>query len=223
MMRHIVHWLMRRDLRASFARIEWVGPVPDVPADASVVLYANHHSFHDGHLLWVVVEKLLKRHALTWMEDWNRFPFFAAVGALPFPSDDLRARALTFRRTARRFADAPCWGLVYFPEGVLHPPDDGVLAFDESLLRRLDTLLPDKVWLPVALYVTWDGDARPVARLTAGRAHRTIQGDEHTRLSTLWHDLRTTTRPATLLAQGKRSAATTWDFRFTAPFFRRYL
>lgn len=222
-MRRLVEAIMRRDLRQAFSRVEWIGPPPEVPPDASVVLYSNHHSFYDGYLLWLVVDKLLGRRTLTWMEDWQRFPFFAAVGALPFPADDPRARAATMRRTAKRFADSPGWGLVYFPEGVLHPPDNGLRPFDEGLLKRLDRLLPRKVWLPVALYVTWDGGARPVARLAAGVAHAAVHGDEQAVLTALWHDLRTSDRPATPLLTGKSGPEARWDFSPFAPFFRRYL
>ncbi len=214
---------MRRDLRAAFARVDWVGPVPALPPDASVVLYANHHNFYDGHLLWLAVEGLLGRHTLTWMEDWQRFPFFAAAGALPFPAGDARARAATVRRTARRFGEAPRWGLVYFPEGVLHPPEEGLLPFDEALLKRLDALLPRKVWLPTALYVTWDGEARPVARIAAGMPHQHVDGGERQRLAALWHELCTPAGPSRPLLEGRASPSRRWDFRFAAPFFRRYL
>ncbi len=222
-MRRAVEWLMRRALRQAFARVEWIGPPPHVPADCSVVLYANHHSFYDGYLLWLVTTKLLGRRTLTWMEDWYRFPLFAPIGALPFPADDARQRAGTIRGTARRFRDGPGWALVYFPEGHLHAPEDGVLPFDETLLRRLDGLLPQKVWLPVALYATWDGGAWPLVKMQAGTPHSTLTGDEHARLSALWHDLRTRREPSTLLFRGRQGPESRWDFRFAAPFFRRYL
>ncbi len=224
MMRRLVEYTMRRALRRTFARVEWIGPAPEVPADASVVLYANHHSFFDGYLLWLVNEKLLNRRSLTWMEDWHRFPFFAAAGALPFPADDPKARAATVRRTAHRFANAPAWGLVYFPEGVLHPAEEGLLPFQTALLHRLDTLLPGKVWLPVAVYVTWDGGDRPIARLAAGCPHRALDGGEHDRLEALWHGLRTPSPVSTtVLLTGTAAPADRWDFSFAASFFRRYL
>lgn len=219
-----VERLMRRALRGAFARVDWVGPLPQVPPDASVVLYANHHSFYDGYLLWRVVDELLGRRALTWMAEWHRFPFFAAVGALPFPPDDARTRAATIRRTAQRFAAGPHWGLVYFPEGVLHRAEEGLLPFETALLPRLDTILPHKVWLPVAVYCTWDGGDRPVVRMAAGEAHAALDGGEHARLDALWHSLRTPDAPVTRALLPRRAPTQhRWDFSIAAPFFRRYL
>lgn len=215
---------MEGALRDAFARVEWRGPLPDVPAGASVVLYANHHTFFDGYLGWLVLRRVLDHAPLTWMRDWDRFPFFAAVGALPFPETDAAERAATVRRTARRFASGSPHGLVYFPEGTLHAPEEGVAPFDAAFLARLDRLLPRKVWLPLAITVTMQEGARPVCRLAAGTPHPAIRGDEHDRLTALLATLRQAPPPETRrLLDGRPSPAERWSFRFTRRYFRRFL
>jgi 1-acyl-sn-glycerol-3-phosphate acyltransferase len=212
---------MRRSLRASFQRVEWAGPWPEVPPDRSVVLLCNHPSFYDGYLGWLVARRPSRRRALTWMQEWDRFPFFAAVGALPFPKDDPHTRAATIRRTARLF-EGPGYALVYFPEGRLHPPEEGILPFDEGLLARLDRLLPARTWLPMGIHLTWDVGPHPVARLGAGAPTPTLQGDEHARLAALVESLRQPDVSVKTLVEGARPPQERWNFRPARAFFQRY-
>lgn len=219
-----VKQMMHRDLRRSFRRICWVGPAPALPDDRPVVLYANHHHFHDGYLLWLVIRDLLGRQAITWMEEWDRFPFFGAAGAYPFPPDDARRRMATMRRTAHRLRDEPGTALFYFPEGELHAPETGIHPFAEGAFARLDRLFPEKYWWPVAIHVTFRGEALPTALLTGGTLHPAADGEEHLRLETLWKSLRSgEPEMEQVLLEGQHSPHETWDFSFAQRFFARYL
>jgi hypothetical protein len=113
--------------------------------------------------------------------------------------------------------------LIYYPGGVLRSPDEGIAAFDSDALRRLGRLYPEAQWWPLAVHVTWTGDARPVAFLKGGPAHD-LDGTEHDRLTTLWDHLRRPDRDSSRsLLRGRRSASEIWSLSFTAPFFRWYL
>ena len=220
----LVRALLRRDLRAAFRRVCWVGPVPDLPEGAPVILYANHHYYHDGHLLWLAATKLLGRTVTLWMSDWDRFPFFAAAGAQPFPPGEPKRRAATLLRTARRFRQDPQTALLYFPEGHLHAPEEWLLPFPDAAFRRLGRVLPTACWCPVALHVTWWGEARPTALLAAGAPHNAAPGDERERLLTRWEALRSRTAPPSrLLLEGRRSGSERWNFAFARSLFERYL
>ena len=221
----LVHGSMRRQLRRAFRRVVWVGEVPELPPDVPVVLYANHHGFFDAHLVWIAVERLYGRPVMTWMAEWDRFPFFGAVGAQPFPPSDPARRAATLRRTARHFREAqPPPILVYFPEGHLHAPEQGILPFDGLPLARLGCLLPSALWWPVAVHVTWRGEALPTALLAGGEPRPDVRGDERERLEALWHGLRTSMPGHTrMLLEGAPSPEERWNFAFTRRLFARYL
>lgn len=220
----LVRRLLRRDLRRAFRRVCWTGPWPDLPADAPVVVYANHHNYYDGHLLWLLVEQALGRPCLLWMQDWARFPLFAPLGSLPFPADDAARRGATVRHTARAMRAAPRTALLYFPEGKLHPPEGGLLPFPADETRRLGCLLPAPLWLPVAIHVTWWGEAHPTAVLASPGPHPAREGALADALSACWHDLRTATPPTHhVLLDGHRGSSEAWDLSWTSPFFRRYL
>ena len=211
---------MRRDLEKTFRRVVWVGDLPKLPDDRPVVLYANHHFFHDGYLLWWL-SRWLGRPPLIWMAERDRFPFFGPAGALSFPADDARARLRTLRATARLLEREPERILLYFPEGTLSPPDAGVQPWLPDVFARLDRILPPHAWWPVALHVTWWGEDRPTALLTGGPLHDEATGREREQLTALLRTLRATDPDSDhhLLLDGTRSPAERWDFRALTPFF----
>ncbi len=222
--RTAVEVMMRHDLRSGFRRVCWVGEWPPDLPEAPVILYANHHHYFDGHLLWLLATERLNRPSTLWMAEYDTFPFFAAVGVQPFPPDDPSRRAATIRRTGRRFRDDPDTVLVYFPEGDLQAPDEGIRPFDADAVRRIGRLYPEAVWWPVALHVTWWGESGPTALLAGGAPHDTADGCERDRLRRLWNDLRDGVPSETHdLLTGYRGASEIWNFSFTRPFFDRYL
>jgi hypothetical protein len=114
--------------------------------------------------------------------------------------------------------------LVYYPEGTLHPPDDGIFSFDEDAVERLGRLYPEAVWWPYAAHVTWWNESTPTALLTGGSVHESADGHEHARLDALWTTLRNSSpsAPRTLL-DGRRSLKDLWNFSAVSSFFERYL
>ena len=222
-LRTLVERLMTHDLRRAFRTIYWTGDPPGLPPDTPVILYANHHHFYDGHLLWLVIRRMLHRRPLTWMADWDRFPLFGPVGALPFPPDDSRRRAATIRHTARLFREQPAHMLVYFPEGHLHAPEDGIQAFDTLGPLRLNRFFPDACWWPVGIHVTWRGHDRPVAFLGGGTPHTTATGYEYEHLRTTWHTVRKAeVQEARLLLDGRPSPHERWRLSWLRYLIRPY-
>lgn len=221
--RWLVEALLRFGLRRTFRRVCWVGDWPPSLPDGPVIAYANHHHFYDGHLAWLLFRNQLERPSTVWMADWERAPFFTAVGAQPFPEDDPARRAATVRRTGRRFRAQPRTVLVYYPEGTLHPPDEGILAFDASAIQRLARLYPNVTWWPYSVHVTWRDEARPTALLTGGVPHKP-DGKERARLQRLLDTLvEGGTHSTKTLLRGYRSFEEQWSFSLLSSFFERYL
>ncbi len=219
-----VRRLVIRDLRRAFRQVCWAGPLPDIPPDVPLVLYANHHNFYDGYLIWYLVHEVLSRPPLTWMADWKKFPFFAAQGALPFPPDDAQQRMATVRQTAAQFREDPNTALFYFPEAELRPPETGIGTFPTASFAKLDRIFPPHYWWPVAIHITWWGHALPTALLMGGTLRKQSDGQEQHHLAELLHTLQSAVPEEThTLLEGRKSPHENWDLSFTAPFFSRLL
>lgn len=220
--------LIERSLRAAFRRLVWIGTKPwtdgSLDPDRPLILYANHHGFHDGYLLWWLATRSLHRPPMLWMNEWERTPLFGPLGALPFPPDDERQRLATIRETARRLRGTPPPVFLYFPEGELRAPDTGLADFSPDRFTRLARLFPDTVqWWPVGLRVTWWGEDRPTALMTGGAPHDTPTGDEHARLADTLGAVQSVQPGAGhLLLDGTKSAHERWDLSLLAPLLRRW-
>ncbi|MBO6779783.1 MAG: 1-acyl-sn-glycerol-3-phosphate acyltransferase [Rhodothermales bacterium] len=201
---------MKRALRASFREVRMSGSVPDGP----VVLFANHHNYYDGYLAWLVA-RTVGRSPLVWMEEWDRFPFFRAMGALPFPADDPIRRAATVRHTARALGE-PDAALVYFPEGRLHAPDEGLDAFEPGPLERLHHVLGRPSWVPMAIRVRWGRTATPVAEVRLGDSG----GPENAR-QRLLDTMESSSEASTVILTGRRGPDERWSFGFLRTLFNR--
>lgn len=224
MIEKLVSRLMISSLRKGFRRICWVGPEPEFPENLPVIGYANHNTFYDGYVMWLLATQVLNRSAMLWMEEWDRFPFFASVGAYPFPKDNAKRRLKTIRRTAQRMTKDPNIFLIYFPEGNLHPPEAGILPFDPEALKRLDRVFPDKYWWPVNIHMTSWGETLPTLLLSGGTPHKQATGLESEVLHQGLDALRTSSQTCNFsILEGKKSDDENWDMRFMARWFERYL
>lgn len=214
-----MYWMVERELRKTFRTVRWVGGGPRLPPDLPAIVYANHHGFYDGYLLTYLVERIWHRAALIWMAELDRFPFFRPGGALPFPPGDPARRTQSIRETARALGRDPKTVLIYFPEGDLHPHEEGVREAGPSF-QRLDRIFPEKIWLPVALRITGWEHAHPTALLTAGSPHRRTSGRETDTLAGLLRGLEEAdaTSGATLLA-GRNDPGERWDFSWMKRLF----
>lgn len=220
LLRPAVAGLMRRSLRSNFARVCWVGDWPTPPRDRPLIAYANHHYFHDGYLAWLMLQRVLNRPGLIWMREWDRVPFFRATGALPFPENDPARRATTMRYTVRRLREEPENVLIYFPEGHLHPPEDDIAPFDTTVLTRIDRILPEPVWWPFAMHVTWWEDSTPTVLMGGGAASMGISGQEPEILASVLQSVRAASPgKGQLILEGNTSMHERWSFSWLRPFF----
>ena len=221
---------MTGSLKGAFRRAVWDAPALSDPAPGRpLVVYANHHVYHDSFLLWHLLTRGLGRPMVVWMAEWERAPLFGPIGALPFPEGDARARAATIRETVRRMTADPRTALYVYPEGHMHPPEDGVLPFKADLPRLARLLPPEVAFVPVGVRTSWWGESRPTALLGAGEAHGPPDGAEPARLGAVLTRL-AALRPADLAAgrataffDGAPGPDERWDLSPVAPLFRRLI
>ena len=217
---------MRSAIHDAFRRVVWLGDLPDPAPGRPLVLYANHHLYHDSFLLWELLTRTLRRPAFVWMQEWHTAPFFGAIGALPFPTDDARARVRSVRAVATRMKADPRSALYLYPEGTMGPPEAGLAPFQTDFPRLARLLPDDAAWWPVAVGTSWWGESKPTAILAPGDVHDAPDGRERERLDAALARLRAA-RPADLgagrahvLSDGAGGPDERWDLRRLAPLFR---
>lgn len=212
---------MQNALASAFRRVCWLGEMPPQEPQIPTLFYMNHHTFYDGHVIWLMGYKLRQRMPIVWMERWAQFPFLGLLGAMPFPKDNPRERLKIMQRTQAFFTQNPNADFYIFPEARQHPPEQGILPFYGNGLARVEKLFPQRIWCPLALHTTWWNDSRPTLLLTAGEAHETLDGQEAARLERAWRRLQVPELPPyQVVFEGKTSADDRWNFSFLQPFFR---
>lgn len=219
--RRLAYALLRRQLRRAFRCIVCVEPWRPPSPDRPVVIYANHHAFYDAQILGYVAERVLGRHTVVWMEELNRFPFLAVLGARPFPTDDPGRRTRTIRETQRLMGSRPDTALIYFPEGHLHPIEEGILPFAANRFERLASVLRDAQWWPIVLRITGWQDATPTAVLAGGTPHDTPTGAERQALVSLLEGPVVGRGARRVLLEGRRGPHERWDMRSVRALLRR--
>lgn len=183
--------MIRRSVRQRFRNVYWRTAQGSIPGPA--VLYANHHGWMDGYLMFHLALRL-DLVCIDWIEEFDTFPLFGFVGGVRFPKGDLKGRVAAVRRTIRELEDRK--SLVIFPEGVLHRPPS-VLAFGKAL-STIARHVPGATFAPVAIIQQMSLHERPEAWLSVGPAH-SFQSLDHCReslvreLEGLQHDIQSNT------------------------------
>ncbi len=187
-----------------------MAPLPPLPEPPGI-LYANHHGWMDGYLMFHLVERMGLR-CVDWIEEFDQFPLFRWVGGIRFAKGEPLARASAIRRTISLMRDGS-QSLVIFPEGVLHRPP-GVLPFG----RAIDLVARKTgAWaMPVAIRYEMSVHERPEAFLSVGLAEpwlglQEAQKKLEEQLSTL-HQLQGEHDRFEQLVSGTRDVNERWGF-----------
>ncbi len=220
MYKSIGGYFLKRSLRTNFENIFWVGEKWSLPIDQNIVVYSNHHSYYDGYLAWWFFSQHLNRPYNVWMEEFDRFPQFGPMGAMPFSKTDSKSRASTIRKSAKLLEEIRGQVIHFMPSGELRPPQSGIGPFKADL-ARFDKIFGDKMWLPFAIYLSWNGGPKPIAFLSAGPSHSHADGNEIERLRSLLKETQERSLdPAEILMNGTTPTQNKWDFSFTKYFFK---
>lgn len=159
--------LMRRSLRQGLHGVWGRG---GLGASGACVVAANHHSWWDGYLVWLLLEREGRSGSLL-MDDaqLRRFGFFRHLGVIG--RGEVRE---ALRRLAR--GDA----LVVFPEGELRPPGRVFGCYEGAAYFAAASGVP---LVPVAIRVALRGAQAPEAYLSIGEALGVAKGSDRAGLT----------------------------------------
>jgi 1-acyl-sn-glycerol-3-phosphate acyltransferase len=157
----LVSGMIRRTVVSRFRTVYWTPPAT-VPAQC--IFVATHHGWHDGYLIFQVVNALGRR-SLDWIQEYHAFPLFGKVGGMPFPAHQPAIRAATVKKTIRLMRDEGR-SLILFGEGILHRGPD-IWSVGRSL-EVVAKQVPEAVILPIAIRYDMSVHERPEAFITVG-------------------------------------------------------
>ncbi len=150
--------IVESNLRSRFRRIFWNPPDFELPKP--LIFAANHHTWHDGFLMFTAL-KALGLESRYLVHDHGAAGLFHSVGAIACPPDNPAAAAKAFRTCLTDLRNGV--PLVIFPEGELHQPPE-LLPFQPGL-ARFSKLAGEAPVCPVAIKTELCKHERPEAWL----------------------------------------------------------
>ena len=159
----IARQIILSNLQKRFRRVLW-NP-PSDPNFNPVVWFANHHSWHDGFLVYASLDKC-GREGVDLVTDPLAARIFGRAGAIHAPESDATARGLNFRKCLREMQAGKV--LVIFPEGELHRPP--LVEKIRPGLVRIAKWEPRTAFQPIGIRVEMSMHERPEAWINFGKA-----------------------------------------------------
>ena len=163
--------LMKPALRGSFHALHYRQMQP-LPADAPIILYANHSSWWDAHLPMIANQERWHRDGYVMMEDiqLSRYGFFRYCGAFSVSRSDGRSAMQSVAYAVARLTEAPNRMLLIFPQGEIRANDVRPLRFYAGaghVAKRVAASMPVAL-VPVALRYEFIGEQKPEAFMRVG-------------------------------------------------------
>lgn len=161
----LVGGMIRGSVRKRFHTVHWSPPRGPIPQP--VILYANHHGWMDGYMMFQLITQL-EIECVDWIQEFDAFPAFEYIGGMPYPPARVNDRAKTIRQTIR-LMKAGTKNLVIFPEQELTRP--GPLRPFGEAMALVARKVPGVHLVPVHIRYEMSIHERPEAFLTVGEAH----------------------------------------------------
>jgi 1-acyl-sn-glycerol-3-phosphate acyltransferase len=172
----IYRTLVRPPLRRTFDRValnpEAPRPRPDIPT----LIYANHPSWWDGYMAFLLSDELWRCESYLMMEEaqLERYSFFQYCGVFGVdranPRVGMRAVAYAAELLQKR-SQRVVW---IFPQGEITPNDHRPLstyAGAAHIAKRVVAAHGSVRCIPMAIRLEFMGEQRPEALLRLGPAH----------------------------------------------------
>jgi 1-acyl-sn-glycerol-3-phosphate acyltransferase len=161
---------LRRLMRKSFHAVRLLGEPPAPPCEKPVLVIANHGTWWDGFLVFLLNEEVLRRKLYVMMleEQLRRYPFFRRLGAFGISQGHPRSVRAALSYSAEILKD-PSHCVCIFPQGSMHRVHERPLGFRRGLRTILALVGAEVSIVPVAIACEFLGDRKPEAFLLADR------------------------------------------------------
>ena len=158
--RLLFNFYIDRLLKKNFSHFYFLNDLPEIPADAALILSPNHFSWWDGFFIDFVNRKFLNRkiHVLMLENQLVKYWFFRFVGAFSIDLENKSTMITTFKYVKELLADKQNV-IVIYPQGKIEP-FDSVSEIKEGV--KLFANLSEKVFvLPVTFKIQFNEEMKP--------------------------------------------------------------
>ncbi len=174
-----VEWLITSSLRRAFSQVHLkMRPSPDAPLphariDRPVIFYANHSSWWDGYIAYMVVKRTLGLDGYLMMDvrQLRKYFFFTWVGTFSVDRFNPRSAIASINYAVETLEAAPGRTLWIFPQGEIQANSRRPLDFYNGA-AQVARKLKDAYLYPVALRYEFLTNQFPDIFISIGPGHR---------------------------------------------------
>lgn len=168
--------LVRPALAGTFHRIALNGGAPRPRPDLPTLIYANHPSWWDGYMAFVLSDEIWRCEGYIMMEEPQlaRYGFFRFCGAFGVDRHDPRAALHSVAYAADLLRQSSRRVVWIFPQGEIIPNDRRPLTTYRGaahIAKRVAEGPTPIRCIPMALRFEFRGEQRPEALIRLGPAH----------------------------------------------------
>ena len=128
------------------------------------ILYAPHNNWWDGIVGYNLMRRAFKVKTRMMIEELNRFPLFALIGAFPVNKASAQEAMKALVYIANDLIKDPTLGFWIFPQGIVRPPNYRPIEFQTGLTyvaQKVAKELGGVNLVPVAVNYTFLREDRP--------------------------------------------------------------
>lgn len=179
--------LVRPAIRSAFQRVALWSHEPALPRDLPILIYANHPSWWDGYMAFLLADEHWRCAGYLMMEEAQlaRYGFFRYCGVFSVDRGDPREAMRSVAYAATLLSHRPGRVLWIFPQGEITPNDRRPLT-TYSGAAHIAKRAASVRCLPMALRFEFLGEQRPEALIRLGPSH-VVAGD--TDVKALHHEM----------------------------------
>lgn len=128
------------------------------------ILYAPHNNWWDGIVGYNLMRRAFKVKTRMMIEELNRFPLFALIGAFPVNKASAQEAMKALIYIANDLIKDPSLGFWIFPQGIVRPPNYRPIEFQTGMVyvaQKVAKVLGGINLIPVAVNYTFLREDRP--------------------------------------------------------------
>lgn len=160
---------IKREMKKHFSGYRLTAPLPEIPADYSLLVTPNHISWWDGFFIDQLFTRHYgkKLHLMMLEKELKKIKFFTKIGAYSITPESASSviESIKYTREILNNSDNYC---VIYPQGEIEPFEKEVLSVKTGIVKMLRTGSKTMV-LPVSFKIQYENEKKPYIAVNFGK------------------------------------------------------